>query len=100
MNYTFEEYDKLVAAVEEAGGQHLEDKLCGARKYTFTGKVGKEDDPNRTVWLQGCGNYSIFEIPYEAHVPGTNAAVLQPIELCAVCDGVGGFPRFLKAVFG
>lgn len=45
--------------------------------------------------LPGCGNYAIFEIPYESEpIPGTNAAVMQPVELCAVCDGLGWMPRF------
>lgn len=100
MNYTHEQYERLLDAIEDAGGQHLDEKLCGARKYTFTGPVGKEDDPDRAIWLQGCGNYAIFEIPYEAHIHGTNAAVLQPIELCAVCDDIGGMPRFRKEVLG
>jgi hypothetical protein len=88
MNYTNEQYLRLIAAIEAEGGELL-DELCSSRGYEFSGNLGKD------VILPGCGNTSIFEIPYEVPAQGTaNASVLQPIRLCAVCDELGRTPRF------
>lgn len=69
--------------IEDQGGEHI-DRLCVGRDYEFTGPAGKN------LVLPGCGNATIFKIPFES----PNAAVLDTIELCAVCDGLGFKPRF------
>ena len=94
MNYTFEQYGRLIGEIDAQGGHHVQEKMCEAREYSFTG-------PNpdyKTVLLPGCGNNSIFSIPYEDDVPGTNAAVLDAVELCAVCDDLGHMPRFAHVI--
>lgn len=88
MDYTEHQFDELITRVEREGGVHL-DELCGVREYTLTGPVGTDEDEQRTLMLPGCGNYSLFEIPYE-----DESGDVHPIELCAVCDDLGAMPRF------
>lgn len=84
VNYSPEQFFALVKAVEDEGGELL-DETCTAQRYSFTGPRGQ----GKSVYLPSCGNTTIMEIPYEA--PDGSA---QPIRLCAVCDDVGNFPRF------
>lgn len=88
MDYTEQQFDELITLIEREGGVHL-DELCGAREYTLTGEVGQDEDGQRRLLMPGCGNYSIFEIPYE-----DEKGDVHPIELCAVCDDLGAMPRF------
>lgn len=83
--YSPEQFIRLAQEIEETGGVHV-DELCSARPYSFTGPnpEGKE------VFLPGCGNYSIFEVPYEAE----SGDLMDRIRLCAVCDALGWTPRF------
>ena len=83
----------LVRAVEEQGGTHLDD-MCVARQHTFQ----MDDDSERTIFAAGCGNILQFEIPYEVAFDGTNAAMLDTIKLCGVCDDMPLMPRFIKHI--
>lgn len=91
MDYTNSEFEALKAKIEAAGGVQLETD-CTFRSYTLTGPVGKEVG-DETLLLPGCGNATIFEIPYE-----TESGDMKPIHLCAVCDDLGATPRFLTEV--
>lgn len=88
MNYSPEQFFRLSQAIIAAGGLHL-DLMCKSRSYTFSGDKAKD------VHLPGCGNMSLFEIPYEGE-DGQPA----PIKLCAVCDDVGLQPRFISTLRG
>lgn len=84
MNYNKDEFLDLMQQVEDQGGEHL-DEMCVAHKYNFTGKQSKP------LTIAGCGNSSIFEVPYE---PVGHDATLAKIKVCAVDDGMGWWPRF------
>lgn len=87
MNYSQNEFFALVETVEEQGGEHL-DKLCKAQTYKF---VGNKQKP---MTLPSCGNSALFLVPYEAINRDGSEAGLQPVEVCAVDDDMGRWPRF------
>ena len=87
MEYTGAQFQALKDLIVGQGGALLT-KMCSMRTYEFAGKV--QDPPNT---LPGCGNATIFEIPYR-----TSNGSVRPIELCAVCDDLGRRPRYLKAM--
>ena len=86
MNYTPEQFFRLTELVQEQGGVHV-DELCAAREYDLTGPKGRR--PGKKLYMPGCGNYSIFSIPYE----GEKKERVE-VKLCAVCDDLGVTPRF------
>lgn len=86
MDYSLPQFTRLTEAIEAEGGMLL-DRLCEMREYIFSGPVGKR--PGKVTRLPGCGNTSIFEIPYEGE-DGKG----HPVELCAVCDDLGNKPRW------
>lgn len=91
MNYSSDEFLRLMEAVENQGGEHL-DKLCTVRRFEFSG------DKIKPVSLPGCGNNSIFEIPYAAGDKNGRNKGMQTVTVCAVDDAVGYWPRFIKEV--
>lgn len=88
MNYSQEEFLRLMEAVEEQGGEHLDD-LCSAKTYEFTGKELAR------VTLPGCGNTSLFAVPYDALAKDGTEVGPQPVTACAVDDNMGAWPRFV-----
>jgi hypothetical protein len=94
MNYSEQEFYTLMEAVEAAGGEHL-DRQCTARTYDFTGKHSKQ------VTIGGCGNSAFFKVPYLS-LDGTSMATsaVPPVEVCAVDDDMGRWPRFGGDRFG
>lgn len=93
MRYSEQQYINLITAVEDQGGEHR-DEMCSARSYTMTGKQGKP------VTLPGCGNTSIFSLPYDATDSLGSATVASEVVVCAVCDDMGLWARFIDQVFG
>lgn len=96
MKYTPEQFFKLTELIQEAGGVHV-DELCAAREYDLTGPKGRR--PGKRLYMPGCGNYSIFSIPYEGSTVVDDEGDLKTlpggeVKLCAVCDDVGVTPRF------
>lgn len=91
MEYTQSQLYDLIDAIEDDGGEYLEG-LCEARKYALTGDQIKEPT------IPGCGNQTLFKVPYASEVPGTNASVLEHVVLCAVCDDIGSMPRYQHRV--
>ena len=87
MEYTQSQLYDLIDAVEDEGGEYLED-LCSNRTYELTG------DKIKPPTIAGCGNQTLFRISYPSEVEGTNAAVLEHVTLCAVCDDMGSMPRY------
>lgn len=90
MEYSQDQFFALMEAVEEAGGQHLEDVRCASRLYKWSGNQIK---PAR---LPGCGNQTVFAIPYTADDKAV--ATVHEIIVCARCDDVGMWPRFYDQV--
>lgn len=87
MDYMQDEFFDLVERVEDEGGELLDD-ICKNRKYDFTG------DKIRSVVLAGCGNQSLFVVPYDAlDIKGKEAGP-HPVLVCAVDDDMGRWPRF------
>lgn len=93
MQYSPEQFFALAEEVARQGGQHI-DATCPAKEYQFVGPKGQ----GKTLVLRGCGNQTLFDVEYATEVPGTNAAVLNIVEMCAVCDDMGEMPRFKHAV--
>lgn len=63
---------------EAQGIEHL-DELCLPKEYEFGGNA-------TPVTLRGCGNSSMFAVPY-----GKDG---EPAKVCAVDDDMGRWPRF------
>lgn len=89
MNYDQDEYFDLMERVEEQGGE-LQESICANQRYDFTGPNSKP------VTIAGCGNQSIFTVPYEGVVAkdGEVEPGVYPISVCAVDDDLGAWPRF------
>jgi hypothetical protein len=86
MNYSQDEFLDIMSQVDREGGDHL-DKVCKHRRYTFSGPKQKP------VILPGCGNSTLFEIPYDLE-PATNVLEKGKIGVCAVDDAMGAWPRY------
>lgn len=91
MNYSSDQFLRLMEEVEEQGGEHL-DELCTARRFEFCG------DKIKPVTLPGCGNSSVFQIPYAATDKNGREKGMQDVKVCAVDDALGYWPRFIKEV--
>lgn len=90
MNYTEQQFVRLMEMVEAEGGEHL-DEQCKGRRFEISGEPYLK---TQRVTLPYCGNSALFEIPYEKPVDGTNAAVLDKVRVCALDDMVGLWPRY------
>jgi hypothetical protein len=88
MVYTEADFQRLVAALEDQGGQHLNDQ-CKAKTYRWTGT----NEQPRVV--EGCGNHMLLDVQYEPYQDGS---VVQSVTVCAVDDNVGMWPRFRHAI--
>lgn len=93
MNYTETEFENLMTAVRNEGGEHL-DRQCKARTYDFSGPQTKP------VTIGACGNSTIFKLPYEALSKSGATVTLHSVEVCAVDDDIGRWPRFGGDRFG
>lgn len=89
MDYTQDQFFALMDAIEEVGGRHLDGK-CLPVKYKFTGDQIKPD------FLGGCKKEALFEIPYTKSAKSVSQT--NSIKVCAVCDDVGLWPRFIDQV--
>jgi hypothetical protein len=90
VEYTPEQFLRLVDEIESQGGEYLEDEVCKPRQITFTGSYFGP------MWVHGCGNDTLFTFPYASEAAGS----LHDVRLCAVCDNLGLRPRFMAAVLG
>ena len=88
MVYTEADFQRLVGAVEEQSGQHLNDQ-CKAKTYRWT---GTNEQPRV---IEGCGNHMMFDVIYEPYNEGN---VVQTVKVCAVDDNVGMWPRFRHSI--
>lgn len=98
MDYGNDEFDALIEAVENQGGAHLPD-ICDGDLLTF-----KVKDRVSKVRSCSCRNQTIFVTLYEPtdEAESKNAAARGGgfARTCAVCDDMGTWPRYAKAVAG
>ena len=87
MIYSHQSFFDLIEAVEEQGGEHLE-KSCEVRRYEFVGPKGKPFIPPTH------SDPTLFLLPYDAIDKHGAEVGAQPIEVCAVEDDMGRWPRF------
>jgi hypothetical protein len=90
VNYEADDFLRLMEEVEFQGGVHR-DETCSAKKYAFVG------DKAKPVVIAGCGNLSLFEVPY-AKEPKAGAAAQGVVTVCAVDDDMGRWPRFQHVI--
>ena len=90
--YTQDEFLRLIEAVEDQGGQYLDEHCKPVRAFDFTGDVPLKE---RDKALSYCGQPSLFDVPYEDEHGGQGK-----IKVCAVDDGMGMWPRFRDQVNG
>jgi hypothetical protein len=91
MKYERTEYEALYAEVEKQGGALTPDR-CTPQDIIYTvPPYAKANRVNEAT--TGCGFCSIFVSEYdgEKKKPGF-------VRACAVCDSMGAWPRFEKAV--
>jgi len=87
VDYLNTELMDLMDQIAEQGGEHM-DRTCVSREFEFVGPHSKP------ITLRYCNNDTVFAIPYEALDKEGREAGLQPVEVCAVEDNVGMWPRF------
>jgi hypothetical protein len=109
MDYSLDELDALRVRIEAEGGKLL-DRLCDkvSTHHFPDPKLSKVSDllgargvrPKSTLTQKGCGNHTLFEIPYIVQSPDVRTRtplIRGTIVLCAVCDNLGDRPRFKEA---
>lgn len=89
MNYTKDEFYDLMASAEEQGATHRTE-VCSETAYDLGGR--------KPVKFRGCGNASLFDVPYESIVQDAREGVVERV--CAVDDAMGRWPRFGGDRFG
>lgn len=87
MNYSESEFYALMESVEQQGGEHL-DKMCKAKTYKMVNPKSKP------VTIAGCGNSALFKVPYDALDKSGATVTVRAVEVCAVDDDMGRWPRF------
>lgn len=103
MDYTYEEFERLIEEIERQGGEYLDrmhiprvDQMV--RRKRGSGPEGEVvDEPE--VEATGCQQIALFNVPYPRRVGG-NDEVLEIgwHEMCAGCDNLGDMPRFASAM--
>ncbi len=101
MNYSLDQFNAIVAEIEGQGGAILPESCEGdALIYKIPGS-----DNTVKARTCGCTGNTLMVAPYE---PSTNPKESKKllgkgagfIRACIVCDGVGLWPRFVKATEG
>ncbi len=87
MNYSQEDFFALMEAVENVGGEHLDD-VCGPKTYKWIGTGIKP------ITYPGHSGAASFLIPYEATDKKGEGMGLHPHRACAVEDDLARWPRF------
>jgi hypothetical protein len=94
VNYSQEDFIKLIEEVEFQGGTHLDEDcepvVVALKKEHPRGKASR-------FKLARCGNPALFDIPYGLENPGP-AGEMGIIKVCAVDDSIGLWPRFKHAL--
>lgn len=91
MQYTREEFFRLMEQIEADGGDHL-DKTHDPS--VFTELVGGPVLDPKQGFVRNCGENALFRVAYE---PSGHDGTLETLEVCAVDDMMGRWPRFVAA---
>jgi hypothetical protein len=85
-----QDFLRLVEAVEDQGGAHL-DEVCSMSTYSeWTG-----DREVKPLHVAGCAKRTLFEVPYDAlDKEGNEQEYPHSVKLCAVEDMMHLMPRF------
>jgi hypothetical protein len=125
MNYSPDDFMRLMEEAERQGGAHLNER-CVPGKYKLPLPVaGKEKPQMREIFTTGCNSEALFVIPYDparhvvipsyngkddpagddktmtVSVADNNATMNRGggfTRVCAVDDDIGRWPRFQKAI--
>lgn len=91
MYYSQDEFFRLLDEIESQGGEHLDKTHENVYHTDFTG----DSDAVKGHEVVYCGESALFLVPYAP----MNAApgVMHSVEVCAVDDCMGLWPRFLDA---
>lgn len=96
MDYEIDEFNALVSEIERQGGALLPDK-CEGQIIEY--KLDKKVDKVKTC---ECGNSTVTVSTYDATPYAVKKKALERgggfIKACAVCDSIGLWPRYIKAV--
>lgn len=96
MDYEYDQFAALVAEVERQGGALLPEKCEGT---TIEYKMDKKIDKVRTC---ECGNETMLISTYEVSGFATKKKAVERgggfVRACAVCDNVGEWARYAKAL--
>lgn len=105
VNYSRTQFYRLMEAVEDQGGDHV-DRVCAPTPYYFkqhTAEPGPDDNwkitatgATKKVTFPSCGHSAIFEVPYVSAEDDEE----QTVTVCAVEDSMGLWPRFADQVAG
>lgn len=90
MNYNHDDFLKLMEEIEFQSGLHL-DQDCTPETFRLAVKPG---GPEKARLTTGCGNPTLFEIPYAQESSDGTTATMGKVIACAVCDDLGRWPRF------
>lgn len=93
MRYTQDEFFRLMQAIEDQGGTHLDQTHDPVYHTEFAGSHPQA----KGVEITYCGLDVMFEVPYEGLDKHGADLGVQPVEVCAVDDWVGRWPRFADA---
>jgi hypothetical protein len=93
MYYSQNEFFRLMEAIEDQGGEHLDQTHDPIYHTDLAG-----DNPKvKGFEMVYCGLDVLFEIPYEGLDKNGDEIGVQPITACAVDDWIGRWPRFAHA---
>lgn len=91
MKYSRQEFFRLMEAIEEDGGEHL-DKVH--EHSNFTAFSGGPVQDVQLGYIKNCGESALFSVPYISFLNNND---LRELEVCAKDDMMGLWPRFASA---
>lgn len=92
MKYTLSEFTALIEAVEDAGGEHLDENHT---KVWFNEWVGPNKQQPQPVG-NNCGQEALFHIPYKSI--DAEHGEINLVKACAADDDIGKWPRFAGVI--
>jgi hypothetical protein len=102
MLYHPDDFERLVDTIEASGGTHMPGPHR-AKKFKLKMPNGPDGKPRWTeVFTVGCERETRFLVPYAVPKGRLGKKMLQRgaglVEVCAVDDDMGKWPRFRNAV--
>lgn len=93
MHYDQDEFYRLLDAVEEQGGAHLD----GDHEPHLHTKLTGDSPEYQSIEVKYCGVPALVEVPYEPLDKFGNVQPVQPVKVCLIDDWMGLWPRFRAA---